>query len=165
MKRIILVILAVTAMLSLGSCGKSYDVYSGTWEDQDAEITVSGDKLTLRYDIVEGSDALEVKNIVKMTGTILSKDGEKYTVCFSDENAVISLQYKVTGDGAEGYLDSLEQFLLLTVKSDADKSLVADMCDGKEISFGTDSAMYTNLSDMPETVSFKLKNGKFYILN
>lgn len=157
MKRLIIAIILFALVFALPSCSDKKQLeYSGKLGIYDATVTVDGDKMTLSFTVTEKSTAMTVENTVKIIGTVEEKDGNKYVVDFCDEKTVVKMQYKVTGDGAENYFKALTDFLMLVAKTDADKAFVTALGEGKEISIGVDSALYTSLDGMPKTVEIKL---------
>ena len=168
MKRFIFLALAFFLSINMLSCGsEAPTVYKGTFGIYDAEVFVKDGKATLSYTITEKSYAMTIKNIVKITGDVVSSEKNLYTADFAGGNAVITLKYEVSGKDPEGYHKSLADLLMMVVKTDEDKALVEKIRLGEEISFGIDSALYTSLTGMPKTLNIKLydNDNTFKILN
>lgn len=171
MKRFLIFVLVTVMTLSsatcLFGCEDKPKEYTGKLGLYSATISFKDDKATLALNIEENGSGVSVNNIVRIVGTVKSVNGDRYTVSFADEKTEIYLKYVVEGEGAEGYLRSLTEFLITVVKTDEDKALVKRLGKGEEISFGIDSALYTSLSGMPGdcTVRIFKHDGSFSIID
>ena len=165
MKRIILLLLAVTLVFSLFACNKSDKKPSdpppastpdgeelkcdGMLFDNEMSFHFNGKHATLsltQIETLELDDGKIVSTVLVANATTASKkNGNGFSVDLTADDSPYIVGLSAAGDGAEAHMAQRKELLLKLVKSDSDKALVDKLFTDGSIYFYHDSALTTFL--------------------
>lgn len=150
MKRLLTLLMAVIMVFSLFACDsgdESEVIYKCALQDGNFTLKVKGESVTM-LNTAEGVEGgVEIKSTTAIIGGKATVSGGKLTADFSG-NVKYEVSLTVKGDDAEQYLNSMKEFFLEAVKTDADKKLVNDLMSGKTVSFDKSSALAALIVDV-----------------
>lgn len=171
MKRIFLLIIALTMALSLFSCTAGENggkTYTGIYGGEETKLAINGNKATLSTEFFNelslGEDKkVTATNISTMTGIITSNENGVIVISFSVKGATAKAQIKLSGNGAKDY----KEMVLAQIDQLEDgpiKTAQLNLINGKTVNMSYGDELWETMgpgSDNDITLVIDEKNGTF----
>lgn len=156
MKRIVTFFIVLTMVLCLVACGggdkgSSGAVYTGELDGETTKLTIKDGKAHFFTSFSETEEGLTMKAETTRIGVIKSNTDGVLEVAFFEEGAGVKIKMEISGEGADTYLELLKSLMLEGAElSDAEKAVVNDYFDGKEVTIDYGSALWEFFADDEE---------------